>query len=87
MTYICVAHRATATISLSAATDSGATVRVEAQVAAELVGAETGSVAWNSRYGIAFTAVVCRKPDKHEQRRLQNPSPFDTRKRDRAQTR
>jgi len=46
VTYICVAHRATATISLPAATDSGATVRVEVQVAAALVGAETGSVAW-----------------------------------------
>ena len=46
MTYICVAHRATATISLPAATDSEATVQVGVQVAAELVGAETGSVAW-----------------------------------------
>ena len=68
------------------ARDSEATVRVEVQVAAELVGAETGSVAW-TLVRIAFTAVVCRKPDKREQRRLQNPSPFDTRKRDRVQTR
>ena len=34
-----------------------------------------------------ITAAVCRKPDKREQSRLQNPSPFGTRKRDRVQTR
>ena len=36
---------------------------------------------------IAFTAAVRRKPDKREQRRLRNPSPFDTKKRDRVKTR
>ena len=40
-----------ATVSLSAApaTDSAATVRVEVQAAAELVWAETDSLAWSSR--------------------------------------
>jgi hypothetical protein len=46
---MCVAHRATATDSLPAATDSAATVQAEVQVAAELVGAEMGSVACNCR--------------------------------------
>ena len=47
----CVAQRATATVSLPAAmaTDSAATVRVEVRGAAELVWAETDSVAWSSR--------------------------------------
>jgi hypothetical protein len=34
-----------------------------------------------------FTAAVRRKPDKREQRRLRNPSPFDMKKRDRVKTR
>jgi hypothetical protein len=44
----CVADMATATVSLPAAmaTDSAATVRVEVREAAELVWAETDSVAW-----------------------------------------
>ena len=61
--------------------------RVEVQGAAELVWAETDFLAWNSRLRIAFTAAVRRKPDKRELSHLQNPSPFDTKKRDRVQTR
>ena len=34
-----------------------------------------------------ITAAVRCKPDKREQRRLRNPSPFDTKKRDRVKTR
>ena len=47
----CVAHRATATILLRAAqaTDSGATVLVEVQVAADLVWAKMDSLAWSFR--------------------------------------
>ena len=41
---------------------------------------------YNSNIGW-ITAAVCRKPDKREQSRLRNPSPFDTRKRDRVKTR
>jgi hypothetical protein len=46
----CVAHRATATVSLPAApvTDSAATVPVEVQGAAELVWAAMDSLAWGA---------------------------------------
>ncbi len=69
------------------ATGSAAMVQVGVQEGVGLVSAEMESLAWSSRYRIAFTAAVCRKPDKREQRRLQNPSPFDRRKPDRVQTR
>jgi hypothetical protein len=85
----CVAHRATATIVLSAAraTDSVAKVPAEVQATAGLVSAVTDFLALRFDLRIAFTAAVCRKPDKREPRRLQNPNPFDTRKRDRVKTR
>ncbi len=77
-------RRSQATATVSLAKDSAATVQVEAQGAAELVSAAMDSLAWNSHWRIAFTAVVCRKLDKREQSPRQNPSRFDKKKRDRV---
>ena len=87
--YVASPTGATATVSLTAvpAADSAAKVQVEAQGTAELVLAAMDSLASNSRWRIAVTAVVCRKLDKREQNHRQNPNLFDMRKRDRVQTR
>jgi hypothetical protein len=91
--YVCEVRRlrcASLMITLgrkAAVPDSGATVQEEAQEAADVVLEAMDSPAWNSRYRIAVTGMVCRKLDKRAQHRQQNPNPSDKRRRDRVRTR
>ena len=83
-----VVWRATPTglFSAAAVADWAATAPA-AEALAELVLAAMDSLAWSFLKRIVITASVCRKLDKREQRRRQNPNLFDTKKHDRAQTR
>jgi hypothetical protein len=79
-----VARRATATVWLQAAVAMDSAAKVPAEVG--LASAVAESLALCSDKRIVSTAEVCRKPDKREQSRPQNPNPSDTRKRDRVKT-